>query len=150
MVCFGFFFAQNKIAKGYRSRSWNISTAETKILVILCYYAIFGIVSLTYFALAIADLDEFMDAILEYLVCEGAGSQVECDRSQFEQYTYFGLVMLTFLLPGFLPCVNLVFVIKWTAAKIFCRNIWVKLCTRVASKYLSTDNKAETMETTLE
>ena len=148
-MCFGFLFAQNQIAKGYKSRSWIISTAQTKILVILCYYAIFGIVALTYFALAIADLDEFMDASLEYLVCEGAGSQVECDRSQFEQYTYFELVMLTFLLLGFLPCVNVVFVINWAAAKNFCRDIWMKLSSRVASKYLTAENKDETMETTL-
>ena len=150
MLCFGFVFAQNQIATGYRSGSWNISTAETKILVILCYYAIFGIIALTYFALASADLDEFTDAIEEYFVCEGAGSQVECDRSQFEQYTYFGLVVATVLLLGFLPCVNLIFVIKWAAAKDFCHDIWVKFSTRLSSKDWTVDSKAETMETTME
>ena len=149
MLCFGF-FAQNQIATRYRSGSWNFSTAETKILVILCYYAIFGIVALIYFALASADLNEFIDAILEYFICEGAGLQVECDRSQFEQYTYFGLVMFTVFLLGLLPCVNLVFVIKWAAAKHFCRDIWVKLSTGVASKSVTVDNKAETVETTME
>ena len=67
---------------------------------------------MSYFAVGSADLDEFIDAIQHYFVCDGAGSQMECDRSQFEQFTYYGLVIATFFLLGFLPCVNLIFVVN--------------------------------------
>ena len=150
IISFRIFCAQNQIATSYRSRSWKISTAETKILVVLCYYAIFGIIALSFFAISSAEQEEFINAIEEYFICEGAGSQMECDRSQFEQYTYSGLVITTFVLLGFLPCVNLIFVIKWGAGKHFFHGIWVRWFRGISSKLETVHSKAETVETTIE
>ena len=60
---------------------WKISTAETKILIILCYHGIFGIIVMSHSAVKLAEQDEFNDAIQQYFVCEEAGFQMACNRS---------------------------------------------------------------------
>ena len=77
----------------------KVSTAETKILVILCYYVLFSVVSLPYFALGLGNLDELINAIGQYFVCESTGSQMECNRFEFEQFTYPGVKTFELLAP---------------------------------------------------
>ena len=119
-------YQQSQITLSYRNRVCKISSAETKILIILGYYALFTVVSLSYFAVASAKQDELIHAIRQYFVCEGAGSQMECNRSEIEQFTYPGVIVETFVLFGFLPCVNLVYVINWRAIKKFYLSVQFK------------------------
>ena len=42
----------------YRKGVCNISTAETKVVFVLCYYALFGLVTLTTFSVEFAHLEE--------------------------------------------------------------------------------------------
>ena len=100
--------------------------AETKILLVLCYYAIFGVVSLTSFAVESASQEDLFRIIRQYFVCEAGGSGTECDRSAFDEIANRELVVVTYLLFGLIPVVNLTFVINWKEAKKFSERIWKK------------------------
>ena len=117
---------QSQTASGYENRVWKISTAETKILLVLCYYALFGIALLSYLTVGINEEEDNIMAITEYFMCEAAGSGVECDRSGFDHFGYHGLAVLINLLFGFIPVVNLIFVINWTVAKESMKRIWMR------------------------
>ena len=105
---------------------WKISTAETKIMLVLCYYALFGIALLGYLSVVIDEEEDKIVAITEYFMCEAAGSGVECDRSGFDHFGFHGLLVLINLLLGFIPVVNLIFVINWTVAKQSMKHTWMK------------------------
>ena len=119
-------YAQNQIATGFRKGVWKLSTAETKIVVVLCYYALFGLVALSYFSVESAYQEEQFQVIQQYFVCEAVGSGTECDRSGFDNFGYHGLTILAYLMLGLLPAVNLTFVINWTAASESCKHFWTK------------------------
>ena len=123
-----FLRAQKQIASSYRKGVCKISTSETKIMIVLFYYGLFGIVSLSYFSVASINRDDFIEAIEWYFVCAAAGSEMECDRSNFEQFTFTGLVVTTYTLLALIPYVNLIFVIKWSSATKFCANICMRCC----------------------
>ena len=42
---------QSQFTSGFNKGKWKISTAETKIILVLCYYALFGLLSLSYFSM---------------------------------------------------------------------------------------------------
>ena len=92
----------------------------------LCYYALFGLVALSDFAVEIANQEDQFQAIQQYFVCEAVGSGMECDRSEFEKFDYHGLTVLVYLMLGLVPTVNLTFVINWTAARVSCKRFWIK------------------------
>ena len=123
-------FVQNQITSGYEntSRKWKISTAETKIILVLCYYAVFGIVAMSYMSVEIGDQEDEITAITDYFVCEATGSDngVECDRSGFDHFGYHGLIVLVYWLLGLIPVINLVFVINWSVTKESVRRNWMK------------------------
>ena len=105
---------------------WQVSIAETKILLVLCYYAIFGIASLTSFAVESANQEDQFRAIQQYFVCEAAGTGKECDLSAFDEFTKRELVAVVYMLFGLIPAVNLMFVINWTVAKKLSKRIWMR------------------------
>ena len=100
--------------------NWN--PAETKITMVLIYYGVFLLTALIYFSVASTDLDTAVLGIQQYFVCEAAGSGMECDRSSFDQFGFY-MGMLVYIMIGFLPAVNLVFVINWTATRRSCRRV---------------------------
>ena len=126
VMCAYFMYTQSQITSGLKTGVWKISTAETKIIVVLCYYALFGIVALSFFSLETAQQDDQIMAVQQYFVCEAAGSGVECDRSGFDRFEIHGLVVLVYILLGLIPAVNLTFVINWTVAKDSLKRIWKK------------------------
>ena len=105
---------------------WKISTAETKIILVLCYYALFGITLLGYLSVEIDEEEDKIMSITEYFMCEAVGSGVECDRSGFDHFGFHGLLVLINLLLGFIPVVNLIFVINWTEAKASMKRICMR------------------------
>ena len=114
------------MAPGYENRVWKISTAETKILLVLCYYALFGITTLAFLSAENDEEEAKTMAITQYFFCEAVGSGVECDRSGFDHFGFQGVSVLINLLLGFTPVVNLIFVINWTATKESVRRIWMR------------------------
>ena len=132
---------------------WNLSTAETKIIIVLCYYALFGLVALSYFAVESAFQEEKFQAIQQYFVCEAVGSGTECDRSGFDNFGYHFLTILAYLMLGLLPTVNLTFVINWTAASQSCKRFWMKHFSKTTISQANTANNrnktTDTMETNI-
>ena len=108
---------QSQITTGFKSGVWKISTAEIKIIIVLCYYALFGIVALSNFSIEIGERENTTEAITQYFFCEAVGSGAECDRSGFDHFGHHGLAVLVYLLLGLIPVINLIFVINWSATK---------------------------------
>ena len=113
---------------------WKVSTPEAKILLVLLYYAVIVIVSLSYYSVQVGEhlQEDDITLIAQYFICEAAGSNngVECDRSGFDRLGYNGLRVLIYLLLGLIPVVNLTFVINWTVAKMSLKHIWIRYSKR--------------------
>ena len=103
----------------------------------LCYFALFGLVTLSYHAVQVANHEELFEAIQQYFICEAVGSGMECDRSVFNKFDNSGLAALVYLLTGLIPCVNLTFVINWTATKELCTHFWMKYYSKKTSTQAS-------------
>ena len=81
---------------------------------VLCYYVIFGVLTLSYFGLSTQDQDKFIDAVTEYFSCEYFGNfPGRCERKYFQRYVYPGLTGATYFMMGLIPVANLVFVVDW-------------------------------------
>ena len=93
--------------------------------------------ALSTFSVEFAHLEEISTAIQQYFICEAAGSEVECDRSSFEDLSFHRLVLVGYFLFGLLPVVNLAFVINWKSAKASYKHFWTKYYQKVISKHTS-------------
>ena len=115
---------QSQITSSFKSVVWKISTAESKILLVLCYYALFGIVALSHFSIGAAKQEEVATAMTDYFLCEAVGFGVECDHSGFDHFGYQGLAVVVYFLLGLIQFVSLIFVINWMVAKASVKDIW--------------------------
>ena len=90
-----------------------LSTAEKKLIFVFTYYIVFAVLTLAYYSVATRDHYEFIDAVKEYFFCEAGGYDPEnpCPRD-YEQYRYPRLQSTVFAVMGFIPMMNLVFVIN--------------------------------------
>ena len=116
-------------------------------MLVLCYYAIFGFVSLSYLSVTSANLNNYFLALQKYFVCEAVGSGMECDRSGFDYFGYHGLIVLVYLMLGLIPAVNLTFVVNWTAAKELCKHNWMKYFQEVFTHRANADKRNRTVDT---
>ena len=144
------FRMQHQIVHGLKKGIWKISTPETKILIVLCYYFLFGVVSLSYFSIESANREDYLLAIQRYFICEAAGSGTECDRSGFDNFGYRWVGSLVFLMLGLIPAVNLTFVINWTVAKELCKNLWMKYFQKISSSQAKVATQEQTTSDTVE
>ena len=87
-----------------------------KILVLSCYFIIFGILALTNLSISIKNADKILDRLVKYLFCQARGysSNNTCyeEYDEFESYLKPELDMITFILMGLLPWSNLLFAIQ--------------------------------------
>ena len=143
-------YVQHQIATGFKKGVWKLSTSETKVILVLCYYALFGLVALSYFAVESANQDDYLQAIQQYFVCEAVGSGMECDRSGFENNNYHFWNILVYMMLGFIPAVNLTFVINWTAARASCKCFWMKYFPKNALHQASMANNQNKTTNTVE
>ena len=92
-----------------------ISTAEKKLLVVLCYYIIFAVTALIAFCLYTARRDTLIAATMQYFACEATGHVPgRCDRASFQQHNdNWWLSCVIYILLGFIPTVNLIFVVNF-------------------------------------
>ena len=105
---------QSKYSKNKR----QLSTAEKKILIIICLFIVPAIFISAQTAVLIATSDKFMAALTNYFKCEALGYVPgKCNRSEFEQYSnpYMSVILYTLL--GLAPLGILNFVLKWRSMK---------------------------------
>lgn len=119
---------------------FQATTAEKKLLFVFIYYAIFVAVLLIHFALFTGDRDNLKNAATAYFVCEASGHDPEnpCPKD-YEKYSHPGAAAATFVLIGFLPLVNLIYVIPWRGLYSKIRRL--RRRTFTLSSVISSDNK---------
>ena len=110
------------------------SVPEVKILILLSYYILFGIVLLTHVTITINESVPFRDDLFKYFECQLTGYDPVCEdlRCQFEKHLKPGLNGVTYFLVAFVTWVNLLFAIKgedikWLIQKLIsCYHLIVK------------------------
>ena len=107
-------------------RPLKFGTAEKKIFIVLCYYVLLSIVSLTALSLNTGVAGPLRAAIERYFICELGGHNPSdpCSRSEFEKFTYPWVTTLAFILLSLLPFVNLVYAVTIQDAKQLCRRLF--------------------------
>ena len=100
----------------------KINTPDRKILIILCYYVISTVLSLTSFTLDMRNSKPFTEQLRSYFVCEAAGHDpsAPCDQSGFEQLAYPGVFIVAYALLSLFPAVNLVYAVDVAELRAKC------------------------------
>ena len=106
----------------------KLSTAEKKIIIALCSFILFAVVTLVQNSLGLATLDTFIAGLTDYIKCEAFGHiPGKCNRSDFEQHYNQYLAAISNILMGLIPLSILNFVLKWRSvqkkAKIFFKRL---------------------------
>ena len=96
------------------SRKSVIGPAEIKIFIVLCYYVIIGSVALAAFTLNATTSANFITKLYQYFACKANGDHNSCDAelTAYEMFTNPEIGTASLVLLGFLPAVNLVYVVS--------------------------------------
>ena len=113
-----------------------------KVLIVFFYFFVFGVVSLTFFTITSKDITDFTSELITYFACESQGVQPgrTCERNFNRMGTEFGLIVVYILL-GFYPVVNLVYVVNFQEIKTF-----VKCLGQISSHYIHSRSTKESTE----
>ena len=100
-------------------RFLKLSSAQSKLLFVLCYYVIITLVSLTGLTIASREGPAFAKEVVRYFTCElrGYNPSHPCDRSQLDKRHHPGLVSISFIFVGLYPLVNFFFTTNLTEVK---------------------------------
>ena len=87
---------------------------EIKILILLGYFIVFGIVSLVNLTITLNEADPFLHDLLNYFACQLGGYKPECEefRREFEKHLKPGLNGTTILLIGLYTWVHVLIATK--------------------------------------
>ena len=90
----------------------KLHSGEVKVLVISCYFTIFAVFIITTFTINnVLKQAKLISAIMNNFACEATGTVNECDRS-FVDLRGDIFSILTFVLIGLFPIVNLIYVLN--------------------------------------
>ena len=126
----------------------NFTVPEVKILILLSYFIIFGIMTLVNFSVSINEANPISEDLFRYFACQLGGLNPDCEdiRRQLERHLKPELNGITYLLTGLITWVYLLFAIQAQHVKklvqriISCYYSSAKLLTRDTS---STSDKSE-------
>ena len=98
---------------------------ERKILIIISYYVISVVVTLTALVLATRDSTFFFTNLFKYFSCEAFGHDPEmpCDPNTFRQYTHTGILAAAHILVMLFPAINLLYVLNVKELREACHMI---------------------------
>ena len=90
-----------------------LKCSERKLLIIICYYILVTVITLTGFTDLSRKSDLFEQRLNEYFLCElfGHDPNNPCDRTNLEETFSIPLSIISYALHGVLPLVNLIFII---------------------------------------
>ena len=101
------------------------SVPEVKILIMLSYYIVFGVIQLVNTTISVNEATPFQDDLYKYFECQLTGYDPVCEniRRQFEKHLKPELNALSYALFAFITWVNLLFAIskedvKWLIQKV--------------------------------
>ena len=94
----------------------SFSVPEVKILILSCYFIIFGIIGLIDYSINIGNSNFFQDALSDYFACQifGVSPSHTCN-AEFDRLTshvYPGLSNTAFFSWSLLPWLNLLFAVQ--------------------------------------
>ena len=92
----------------------KFSVPEIKILILLSYFVVFGIVSLVNLTITINEAEPFLDDLFNYFACQLGGYDPQCEdfRRQFEKHLKPGLNGTSILLLGLITWVHILIATK--------------------------------------
>ncbi len=92
-------------------QKFKMSTAECKILFIVCYYMLVTVVAMSGLTVVSWKGQEFVKALFAYFLCQRSGYNPlqPCSRDRISQLHQAGLVAISFIFVGLLPLVNCIF-----------------------------------------
>ena len=98
----------------------NFSVPEVKILILLSYFIIFGIIALVNFSVSINKVNPLLNDLFRYFVCQLGGFDPMCEdiRRQFERHLKPELSGTTYLLSSLITWAYLLFIIRGTTQNI--------------------------------
>ncbi|XP_065890372.1 uncharacterized protein [Dysidea avara] len=103
----------------------TFSVPEVKILLLLCYCMIIGVISLINLTVAIDDTDLFLKDLTNYFICHLGGDDPMCEqfRREFEKHDHVKMNVFTYFLIALITWVDLLFSIhsqdvKWMIQKM--------------------------------
>ena len=120
LLCMLFYLQYAGLHKRGKACLAFFSIPEVKILILLSYYMLFGIMLLIHITLTINNAVPFRKDLLNYFECQLTGNDPVCEdiRRQFEEHLKPGLNIVSYFLIAFITWVNLLFAItgedvKW-------------------------------------
>ena len=95
----------------------SFSVPEVKILILSCYFIIFGIIALVNFSVSIRDSDIQEDRLFAYFVCQARGTNNNTCNEEYDEVQMILSLRETlnnavYFLMGLLPWLNLLFAIQ--------------------------------------
>jgi len=94
----------------------KFSVPEVKILIITCYFIVFGITSLVNISFTVRNGDIILFKLLVYFTCQTAGynGTDTCvgERDELESYLKPELNAASYILLSFIPWLNLLFAVQ--------------------------------------
>ncbi|XP_065890388.1 uncharacterized protein [Dysidea avara] len=94
----------------------RFSVPEVKILMLSCYFIVFGITALINVSISARDLDIILEKLFIYFICQSTGynGPDTCgkERDELEYYLKPELNAVTYILLGLLPWSNLLFAVQ--------------------------------------
>ena len=111
------------------SSSFKMTTAERKLLIVLCYFIISTTFGLTFFAEFSRKSALFEREITNYFICEQFGHNPAdpCDRQGIEKLSPAIVGYFSTALVGMMPSVYLVYAINFSELKPRCLWCWRKM-----------------------
>ena len=111
-----------------------------KILILSCYFILFGTIGLINFSTDIRDTDIILDSLLDYFTCQSIGYSADhtcsAEYDKLRSYIQPELYSTTYIFLGLLPWSNLLFAVQVSDIK--------KVIQNVLYLYRSCDSKDKT------
>ena len=110
-----FNFQHHGLFKAKESRNpFSFGTAEKKLLIVSFYYVALEVLGFLTFSLSQRSIVLLRKELQIYFMCESRGHNPDnpCDRSQFEQYTYPAVFILSLSFVLLAPVVNFLFLVN--------------------------------------
>lgn len=125
---------------------FKISTAERKILIVLCYYVFVAVFSLIAFTIATRNNTAQTRELTKYFLCEQSNPSTPCDRGSYERLAYPEITTISYVLLGLFPVVNLVYVTNFKEVIHTFKNCSSRLnfcCHKFSVSFHTSDNTGE-------
>lgn len=102
------------LKESYSAGQLILTSSEKKLFIILCYYVVFGTISLTAFSMSARNVEAYAAELGQYFLCTATRTTEDCQHYQdvAETHTPLELAMTAYLLLGLFPAVNLMYAVR--------------------------------------